>query len=142
IDRQDEEPKILSRLRCGERVDHFQTVRKRKDGSLLEISLTISPIRDKHGNIVGASKIARDITRQKRADEALLASEARFRQLANAMPQMVWTATPMGDLDYVSEQAMLYFDAPSESVLGAGWLRWVHPDDRELAVNRWKRSLD
>ena len=142
IDRQDEEPKILSRLRRGERVDHFQTVRKRKDGSLLDISLTISPIKDIHGNIVGASKIARDITQQKRAEEALLASEARFRQLANAMPQMVWTATPAGDLDYVSERVTRYFDAPPESVLGAGWLRWVHPDDQELAVNRWKRSLD
>ena len=140
-DRQDEEPKILSRLRRGERVDHFQTVRKRKDGSLLDISLTISPIRDIHGNIVGASKIARDITQQKRAEEALLASEARFRQLANAMPQMVWTATPAGDLDYVSEQVTRYFNAPPESVLGAGWLHWVHPDDQELAVNHWKRSL-
>jgi PAS domain S-box-containing protein len=142
LDRQDEEPQILSRLRRGERVDHFQTVRKRKDGSLLEISLTISPIKDQHGNIVGASKIARDITQQKRAEEALLASEARFRQLANAMPQMVWTATPAGDLDYVSDRATRYFDAPSESVLAAGWLRWVHPDDQESAVDRWKRSLD
>jgi PAS domain S-box-containing protein len=142
IDRQDEEPRILSRLRRGERVDHFQTVRKRKDGSLLDISLTISPVRDTHGNIVGASKIARDVTQQKRAEEALLASEARFRQLANAMPQMVWTATPGGDLDYVSERATRYFDAPPEFVLGAGWLRWVHPDDQELAVSSWKRSLD
>jgi PAS domain S-box-containing protein len=142
IDRQDEEPKILSRLRRGERVDHFQTVRKRKDGELLDISLTISPVRDIDGNIVGASKIARDITQQKRADEALLASEARFRQLANAMPQMVWTATPVGDLDYVSEQAARYFGAAPESVLGAGWLRWVHPDDQGLAVSRWKRSLN
>jgi PAS domain S-box-containing protein len=142
LDRQDEEPQILSRLRRGERVDHFQTVRKRKDGSLLEISLTISPIKDQRGNIVGASKIARDITQQKRAEEALLASEARFRQLANAMPQMVWTASPAGDLDYVSERATRYFDAPPESLLGAGWLRWVHPDDQELAASRWKRSLD
>jgi PAS domain S-box-containing protein len=142
IDRQDEEPKILSRLRRGERGDHFQTIRKRKDGSLLDISLTISPVRDKHGNVVGASKIARDITQGKRTEGALLASEARFRQLANAMPQMVWTATPAGDLDYVSEQATQYFDAPKESVLGAGWLQWVHPDDQELAVDRWKQSLD
>jgi PAS domain S-box-containing protein len=142
IDRQDEEPEILSRLRRGERVDHFQTIRKRKDGSLLDISLTISPVKDMHGNIVGASKIARDITQHKRAEEALLASEARFRQLANAMPQMVWTATQAGDLDYVSERVTRYFDAPPESVLGAGWLRWVHPDEQDLAVDRWKRSLD
>ena len=67
-DRQDEEPRILERLRRGERIDHFETVRRRKDGSLVEISLTVSPVRDAQGRIVGASKIARDITEQKRAE--------------------------------------------------------------------------
>ena len=59
-DRQDEEPDILARLRRGERVDHFETVRRRKDGSLLDISFTISPVKDRTGKIIGASKIARD----------------------------------------------------------------------------------
>ncbi|WP_165820313.1 sensor histidine kinase [Microvirga sp. KLBC 81] len=67
-DRQDEEPRILERLRRGERVDHFETVRQRKDGSPVEISLTISPVKDAQGEIVGASKIARDITDRKRAE--------------------------------------------------------------------------
>ena len=58
-DRQEEEPEILSRLRRGQRVDHFETKRKRKDGTLLDISLTISPVKDGKGNIIGASKIAR-----------------------------------------------------------------------------------
>lgn len=66
-DRQDEEPSILARIRAGERVEHYETVRRRKDGSLLDISLTISPIRDAGGRIVGASKIARDITDWRRA---------------------------------------------------------------------------
>jgi two-component system sensor histidine kinase VicK len=61
-DRQDEEPEILARLRRGERVDHFETVRRRKDGSQLDISLTISPVKDRTGTIVGASNIARDNT--------------------------------------------------------------------------------
>src|SRR5215472_3824072 len=60
--RQNEEPDILARLRRGERVEHFETVRRRKDGLLLEISLTISPVKDADGRIVGASKIARDIS--------------------------------------------------------------------------------
>jgi hypothetical protein len=65
-DRQNEEPEIISRIRKGERVDHIETVRMRKDGSLIDLSLTISPVCDRAGNIVGASKVARDITESKR----------------------------------------------------------------------------
>ena len=68
-DRLAEEPEILERIRKGERIQHFETVRRRKDGSLVDISLTISPIRDAYGKIVGASKIARDITELKRHRE-------------------------------------------------------------------------
>ncbi len=68
-DRLDEEPAILARINAGERVDHFETIRRRKDGTLIDISLTISPIRDSDGKIVGASKIARDISERKRAAE-------------------------------------------------------------------------
>jgi PAS domain S-box-containing protein len=80
-DRQDEERTILTRIRRGERIDHFETVRQRKNGSLIVISLTISPVKDAQGRIVGASKIARDITEQKRAQEqiATLAREAEHR---------------------------------------------------------------
>ncbi len=74
-DRADEEPPILERVRRGERIDHYETVRRHKDGSLIEISLTISPIIDERGAIIGASKIARDITQRKRAEEALLAAD-------------------------------------------------------------------
>jgi PAS domain S-box-containing protein len=68
-DRHDEEPRILERIRRGERIDHYETVRQRKDRSLVDISLTVSPIRDLRGKIIGASKIARDITERKRAEE-------------------------------------------------------------------------
>jgi len=70
-DRLDEEPRILERIRRGERVEPYETVRQRKDGSLVDISLTVSPIRDAFGKVVGASKIARDISERKRAEEAL-----------------------------------------------------------------------
>jgi PAS domain S-box-containing protein len=77
----DEEVQILERIRRGERIDHFETVRRRKDGTLVSISLTVSPITDGFGRIVGASKIARDITEQKRREEQinLLAREADHR---------------------------------------------------------------
>ncbi len=66
-EQQDEEPAILSRIRKGERTEHYETVRRHKDGTLLDISLTVSPVRDLHGRIVGASKIARDISDLKRS---------------------------------------------------------------------------
>ena len=65
----DEEPFILERVRRGEKVDHYETIRQRKDGSLVDISLTVSPIKNERGEIVAASKIARDITETKRAQE-------------------------------------------------------------------------
>jgi PAS domain S-box-containing protein len=70
-ERRDEERTIVEQLTRGERIDHFETVRMRKDGSLLDVSLTISPMKDASGRVVGASKLARDITERKRAEEAL-----------------------------------------------------------------------
>lgn len=80
-DRQDEERTILTRIRRGERIDHFETIRQRKHGSLITVSLTVSPVRNAEGKIVGASKIARDITEQKRSQEKIsaLAREAEHR---------------------------------------------------------------
>jgi len=71
-DRQAEEPAILARIRAGEHIDHYETVRQRKDGSLVDISLTVSPIKDHRGRVIGASKIARDISERKRAQERQL----------------------------------------------------------------------
>ncbi len=70
-ERRSEEPSILARIHKGERIDHYETIRQRKDGTLMDISLTVSPVRDGSGRIVGASKIARDVTEQKRAADAL-----------------------------------------------------------------------
>jgi PAS domain S-box-containing protein len=74
-ERQHEEAMILSRIRSGQRVDHFETVRQRKDGTLIDVSVTISPIRDETGRIIGASKIARDVTQQKQVQRELLAAK-------------------------------------------------------------------
>jgi PAS domain S-box-containing protein len=80
-DRMSEEPEILERIRRGKRVDHYDTVRRRKDGSLIDISLTVSPLKEADGRIIGASKIARDITERKRAQERqkLLVNEMQHR---------------------------------------------------------------
>jgi len=86
-DRQYEEDEVIARIRAGEAVDHFETIRKRKDGTLIDISLTISPVRDESGTIVGASKIARDITDRLRAR----AAEERNRRQAAFLSRLTAT---------------------------------------------------
>src|SRR6202023_1145085 len=85
-DRQEEEKEILSRIRRGERFDHFETVRLAKDGRRINVSITVSPIKDSMGNVIGASKVLRDITERKKAEEALKkaledAERANFERL-------------------------------------------------------------
>jgi PAS domain S-box-containing protein len=100
-DRQNEEFAILERIRRGDRIDHYETIRQRKDGSLIDVSLTISPMRGVDGSVVGASKIARDISERKRSEAQIsaLAREAEHRAknlLANvrAMVQLSEADTP------------------------------------------------
>lgn len=83
-DRLEEEPQIISRLKRGERVDPFETVRRRKDGSLIDISLAISPVRDASGHIIGASKVARDITEAKRMRVELERANALLEQFVHS----------------------------------------------------------
>jgi len=102
-ERHHEEDVILERIRRGDRVDHFETIRRRKDGNLIDMSLTISPVRDANGKVVGASKIARDISERKRSEAqiSVLAREAEHRAknlLANvkAVVHLSQAGTPDG----------------------------------------------
>src|SRR5579871_944659 len=102
-DRENEEPDILSRILCGERIDHYETVRQRKDGSLVDISLTVSPMRDSTGAIIGASKIARDITERKDAQRRLEESERRLQELLAAIPAAIYTTDAKGRITYFNQ---------------------------------------
>ncbi len=108
-DRLHEEKNILERLRRGERIDHYETVRVAKDGRLIDISLTISPLRDTQGNLCGASKIARDITERKRAEAALRESEERLAGELAATRRLQEISTQLiqeGDVGALCEQIL------------------------------------
>ena len=92
-DRRPEEAVILERLKRGERVEHFETVRVRKDGAMLDVSLTISPVKDSEGRVIGASKVARDFTAQKRTEQTLRESEQRLRALTDTLEAQVRART-------------------------------------------------
>jgi PAS domain S-box-containing protein len=92
-DRLDEEPRILERLKRGERVEHFETIRVRKDGSLLNVSLTISPVKTADGRIVGASKVARDITERVRQRDALQQVNLALKRANEDLQQFAYSAS-------------------------------------------------
>jgi PAS domain S-box-containing protein len=122
-DRLAEEEHVLAELRRGRRIDHFETVRRAKDGRLLNISLTVSPIRDDAGRIVGASKVARDITDQTRAGQAIATSQQRYRRIFEATGVSIWDddfSLVKRELDWLRaagvEDFAAYFDARPEVV--------------------------
>jgi len=139
-DRHDEERRILQQLRRGERLEHMETVRVAKNGQRLDISVTISVIRDAEGRIVGASKVARDITARKRATDLLRASEARFRFLAETIPSIVWTTAPDGKVTYVNRRWLEYCGIDDwEKATSPGLT--LHPEDEERCTKAWQWHL-
>jgi PAS domain S-box-containing protein len=104
-DRQREEDEILARIRRGERIDHFETVRVAKDGRLLDISLTVSPVHDESGAIIGVSKVARDVTEHKRAAAELAAQQEWFRVTLGSIADAVIASNSRGDITYMNAQA-------------------------------------
>jgi PAS domain S-box-containing protein len=93
-DRRNEEDAIIEQIRRGQRVEHYETVRQRKDGGLIDISLTVSPVKNAQGRIIGASKIARDITERKQS-----------REILGALPEAVYTTDSTGHLTYYNDAA-------------------------------------
>ena len=141
-ERHSEESDILGRLRRGQRVDHFHTVRRRKDGSLLDVSLTISPVRDSSGRVIGASKVARDITAQKQAEQTLRESEQRFRVITDASPIMVWMAGTDKLCYYFNKGWLDFVGRTLEQESGNRWTENVHPEDFDRCLQVYVSNFD
>jgi PAS domain S-box-containing protein len=145
-DRRDEEANILHRLRRGERVDHFETVRLRKDGTPLDLSLTISPVKNSSGRVVGASKVARDISERKWIEQTL-AERVRLLDLSN---DAIFVRDRADRVTYWNKSACELYGYPSEEAMGRvahELLRTEFPEPLEkiteqlLRDNRWAGEL-
>jgi PAS domain S-box-containing protein len=138
----DEEPAILARLRDGHRVEHYETVRVRKDGRLVDISLTVSPIKDPQGRVLGASKIARDITEQLRARRDFEEASARLKLALAAARLGDWSWDAKSDVVTISETAARIFGVPSGSAMTWTEMRdFINEADREVVRVAAEKSL-
>ena len=126
------------RLDTGEMLV-FESRHRRKDGSVFPVEVRGRPFREGGRRLTVA--LARDITEHKRFEESLRESEAWFRFLANAMPQIVWTARPDGSLEYLNDRFVEYTGVTVAEGIGERWLAVLHPDDRERAMTRWMADV-
>ncbi|HEY8560989.1 MAG TPA: PAS domain S-box protein [Pyrinomonadaceae bacterium] len=139
----DEESKILEDIEKGISVEHFETLRLRKDGTPVSISLTVSPIKNDAGEIIGASKIARDITETKRVEESLRESEVILSLSMQSSRMGAWTQDLATDTVWWSEELEAIFGLEKGTFRGAekDFFDLVHEDDREAIWNEIQRAV-
>jgi PAS domain S-box-containing protein len=135
-ERRDEERTIIEQLTRGERVDHFETVRMRKDGSLLDVSLTISPMKDASGRVVGASKLARDITDRKRAEEALRQAQTDLAHASRLTTMGEFTASLAHEVKQPIAAAV------TDANTCVRWITRDEPDLKEAREAAWRIVKD
>jgi len=135
-ERRHEERTIVEQLTRGERVDHFETVRMRKDGSLLDVSLTISPMKDASGRVVGASKLARDITERKRAEEALRQAQTDLAHASRLTTMGEFTASLAHEVKQPIAAAV------TDANTCVRWITRDEPDLKEAREAAWRTVKD
>jgi PAS domain S-box-containing protein len=143
-DRLDEETRILERIKSDEQVVHYETMRLRKDGAEIDISLTVLPVLDKTGKVIGASKIARDITKRKRAEEKLRRSEAYLAegQRMSHTGSWAWNVST-GDLFWSQEHFRIFgLDPEKAKPSYKMFFEMVHPEDRSILMRGFELAVN
>ena len=140
-DRLDEARQFLDRVGQGQVVRQIETLRVRKDGCVIEVELTISPVRDAAGRVIGASSITRDTSERKRARAALRESEERFRLVVENIPVHIWVCSLDDHLRYGNRRWLSYLGMTSDQMQAGGCEQIVHPDDWGPARIAWERSV-
>ncbi len=133
--------KSLITIREGGTVSVVETVRRRKDGRLVDVSLSLSPIRSSLQEVVGVSVIARDIGERKRAEEAMRESEERFRIMADGCPAPMWVTDARGDIQFINRAFRDASGLSLEEMRGRGWQSVLHPDDALTYLSEARRAI-
>ena len=115
---EEEEQEILSRVRKGEKLDHFETRRRCKDGRIIDVSVTVSPVWDENGTLIGASKVARDVTAARAAQESLREREAHLRSVLDTVPDAMVVIDTRGIMQSFSATAERLFGYSAEEAVG------------------------
>ena len=138
-----EEETILSKLRRGEIIEHMETIRITKDNKLIDISLTVSPVRDESGKIIGVSKIARDITNAKRAERLIRESDERFRMAVEATKLGTWEFNPIEqELSWSRECRRIYGITDNEKVDYSFFLKNIYREDYDFVTREIEKAMD
>ena len=141
VERMQDEELILGRICAGERVEQYETIHKTIAGDLIPVAITVSPIINELGTVVGISKIAVDISDRIRVELDLRQSEERYRALAEASATVVWRTDPKGELVFASDDWEKITGQTEKEKMGWGWLQAIHPDDHAKTIALWTESI-
>ena len=141
-DKKEELANMFQDLEEGKKIELMETIRRRKDGGLIDVLLTLSPLRNNNGELTGVSSIARNITERKKAQLAVEESERRFRTMADTAPVMIWMSGADGLYSFFNKAWMIFTGNAIDAELGNGWRKGIHPEDFSRCMQIYLKAFE